>query len=112
MRKKNIIVRATALLLSSILIFSGCQNRRYDSHIMTEEQTTTKVSDKNDSNKDTENKTERETEKNTDKEETTTKKPDDKEEPTTSPDYNTPDTEYTDAQKKIQQEFDTYMTKL
>lgn len=116
MRKKNIIVRATALLMSSILIFSGCQNSRYDSHIMTEEQTTAKVSDKNDSNKDTENKTERETEKetekNTDKEETTTKKPVDKEEPTTSPDYNTPDTEYTDAQKKIQQEFDTFMTKL
>ncbi len=70
MKKRNIIIKATALLMSSILIFSGCQNSRYDRH------------------------------------------PSDKDESTADSSQNKPDIEYTDAQKNVQEEFDTYMDDL
>ncbi len=97
MRKKNLFIRVTALLMSSILIFSGCQNGRYNRSEETTEPSSMSSSADN------------ETEKNTDNQ--TTEPTTDKEEPTTSEQNNT-DTEFTDEQKKIQKDFDTYMNDL
>lgn len=111
MKKKNIVVRVTALLMSSILIFAGCSNNRYENHGGVETQTTTITSDiadnATDSNKD--NETEKNTDKNSETETNTTEKPTDKEEPTTNPD---PKPENPEEQKKVQEKFDNFMTEL
>ncbi|MBQ2744008.1 MAG: DUF885 domain-containing protein [Lachnospiraceae bacterium] len=41
MRKKSILIKFTAILVSSVIIFSGCQNSRYDRFGETETESTT-----------------------------------------------------------------------
>ncbi len=41
MRKKSILIKFTAILMSSVIIFSGCQNSRYDRFGETETESTT-----------------------------------------------------------------------
>ena len=79
MRKKNIFVKFTALLMSSILIFSGCQNGRYNRNDNQEAQSSTVSSSENE---------------------------------TANNDYNGLDTQFSEEQKKIQQDFDAYMDEL
>lgn len=91
MRKRNMFIKLTALFMSSVLVFSGCQNNRYTRSDETESQSSTE---------------ERTTQK---AEKETTKPSSEPETETVSSAYNDPDTDFTDAQLQVQKDFDALM---
>lgn len=88
MRKKNLFIKFAALLMSSVLIFTGCQNSRYNRF------------------------DEKETNSTTSNTEQTTEKPTASEEETTDGQIVPPDNTNPEELEKVQEEFDQFLLDL
>ena len=101
MKRKDVVTKLTALSLSVILLFTGCQNSRFDRFSQ----------DKSSTSSQTETLAESTTGETKTEAETTTGQ-----EPETSTnqngDKNSKDATFTDSQKEIQDEFDNFLTEI
>lgn len=85
MRKQNIFIKLTALMLSAMMIFTSCENSRYNRNGNEDGSSTAQSTEQN------------------------TEKPTSSENETSNPDANRPDTDFSEADKKIQVSFDEFL---